>query len=87
LITSSLSCASLVSQLPPSLKNRSLRISRLTNGGLEYQWQECVQHGLFGNCKKVETKVETYDLNNFEVRNKLIDMGFVVSVEEKVSIP
>jgi len=51
--------------------------------GFEYQWEECVKK-LLGICTKKQMKVEYYDLNNQETRQKLIDMGFVAKVRDKV---
>lgn len=83
LITLSLSCASLPALLLPTLENRTLRLSS-DIAGFEYQWQVCKRTGLFGKCKEYEMKKETYDLNNIEMRRKLIDMGFVAKVREKI---
>jgi hypothetical protein len=79
-------CASLAdsdTEKPPALENRTLRISASVPG-FEYQWRECVSHGLFGRCRKWEMRTELYDLTDVKVREKLTYMGFVARVKEKV---
>jgi hypothetical protein len=79
-------CASLAGsdyEKPPALENRTLRISGGI-AGFEYQWKECVKHGLFGACRQWEMKTELYDLGDVKVREKLINMNFVAKVKEKV---
>ena len=79
-------CSSLADsdhEKPPALENRTLRISA-SIAGFEYQWKECVKHGLFGNCKQWEMKTEIYDLADTKTREKLINMGFVARVKDKV---
>lgn len=76
-------CASVVIP-PPNLELRTLRISR-DIAGFEYQWFECARKGLFGNCLEWVKKIEYYDLTDKTVRNKLIDMGFVANVKEKLT--
>lgn len=68
---------------PPALELRTLKISKQVPG-FEYQFRECVKSGIFGGCRKWETKTEYFDLRNPEVRDKLLHMGFVAIVEEKV---
>lgn len=75
-------CSSIATDVP-ALENRTLRISASV-AGFEYQWRECVRPGLFGACRRWETRVEHYDLNDAVIRNKLSDMGFVARVREKV---
>ena len=82
LITLSLNCASLQAVSPPQLENRTLRLS-LDVPGFEYQYEVCAAHFL-GICTKHEMKKEIYDLRDPEMRKKLIDMGFVARVKEKV---
>jgi hypothetical protein len=80
------SCASLAGpdyEKPPALENRTLRISA-SIAGFEYQWKECVKRGLFGRCREWEMKKESYDLTDAKVRERLILMGFVARVKEKV---
>ena len=81
LITLSLSCASSRLLGLPSLENRTLRISE-TIAGFEYQWEEC-DTKFIGICTKYKMVKETYDLNDIEVRKKLINMGFVLRVRDK----
>lgn len=69
--------------LPPTLENRTLRISEKVPG-FEYQWMECVKPFL-GFCRKWEVKVEYYDLSDPGVRSKLAAMGFVARVRDKVT--
>jgi hypothetical protein len=64
------------------LENRTLRISEKVPG-FEYQWEECVKKFL-GMCTKKEMKLELFDLRTPEIRQKLIQMGFVARVKEKV---
>lgn len=66
---------------PPSLDNRTLRLSP-DLPGFEYQWEECVKHFLW-ICTKQEMKKEFYDLRDAVVRKQLIDMGFILKVREK----
>ena len=77
-ITLNTSCASLALHSPPQLQNRTLRLSP-DIAGFEYQWEECVRK-FIGICTKHEMKKEFYDLNDVEVRKKLINMGFVAKV-------
>lgn len=78
-------CASLaeVSEAPPDLSRRTLRISAGL-AGFEYQWRECVKKGLFGACREWAMRKEFYDLTDPLTRQKLILMGFVARVPEKV---
>lgn len=79
-------CASLGErdpELPPALENRTLKISSKVTG-FEYQWRECTKRGLFGRCQKIEMRTELYDLSDAAVREKLINMGFVARVRDKV---
>lgn len=82
LITWNLSCASQPLHLPPTLEQRTLRISEKVPG-FEYQWRECTKSFL-GICRNWEMKVEYYDLTVPAVRDKLINMGFVARVRDKV---
>lgn len=76
-------CASFAEiENPPVLENRTLRISSGLPG-LEYQWRECVDKGLF-RCRKWEMKKDFYDLTDPLIREKLINMGFVARVRDKV---
>lgn len=68
---------------PPALENRTLRISS-NLAGFEYRYKECLKKGLFGKCKEEKWTVEEYDLTNVTVREKLINMGFVLKVKEKI---
>jgi hypothetical protein len=63
------------------LELRTLRLSR-SGPSLEYQYRECARSFL-GVCTKWGVKVERYDLTDKKVRDKLIDMGFVMKVREK----
>jgi hypothetical protein len=71
--------------LPPKLENRELDISPEVPG-FEYWWRECTKTGIFGGCRKWEMRVEYYDLTKPDVRQKLIDMGFV-GRSKKPSLP
>lgn len=76
-------CSSMaLNETPPALEQRTLRISTKVPG-FEYQWRECSKSFL-GNCRKWELKTEYYDLTIPETRDKLINMGFVGRVKEKV---
>lgn len=77
-------CASLPLPSPPTLENRSLRISK-DFAGFEYQYEVCVKHGLFGNCRESKWVKDTYDLTDPAMRQRLIDMGFVAKVREKIT--
>lgn len=70
-------------ELPPALENRTLKLSDKVPG-FEYQYRECTQRGLFGVCRKVEMRIETFDLRDPVVRDKLINMGFVAKVRDKI---
>lgn len=77
-------CASLAdNEAAPALENRTLRISAGLPG-FEYQWRECVKKGLFGNCREWAMRKEFYDLTDAATRERLINMGFVARVREKV---
>jgi hypothetical protein len=65
----------------PALEFRTLRISR-DIVGFEYQWEECTAHFIW--CTKKEMQKEYYDLTKKDVREKLINMGFVAKVREKI---
>lgn len=67
----------------PKLENRTLRISTKVPG-FEYQWMECTKKFL-GVCRNWEARVEYYDLTNPETRDRLIAMGFVGRVRERVT--
>jgi len=82
LITLSLSCATLADRLWPQLKDRTLRISR-DGPVLFYQDYVCVKK-IAGICFRRELKKETYDLNDKNIRDMLINMGFVVRVREDI---
>jgi hypothetical protein len=69
-LTSSCSAAPLL----PKLEDRRLRISP-DRPGLFYQYEECVRR-FIGICTKTEWKEEFYDLNDPEMRARLINMGF-----------
>ena len=75
-------CASLSDVIIPELENRTLQIAP-DFAGLYYQWRICTKSFL-GSCRKWEIKRETYDLNDLTVRAKLIDMGFVAKVKDKI---
>lgn len=67
---------------PPTLANRSLRISKDVPG-LEYQYEVCVKKILF-ICTRREWVKDRYDLTDVNMRQQLIDMGFVVKVRDKL---
>lgn len=67
---------------PPVLANRSLRISP-DLPGFEYQYEVCLKTFL-GICTKRQWTKDTYDLTDIATRNKLIDMGFIGVVREKI---
>lgn len=73
---------SLPQPLLPALELRTLRISSKV-AGFEYEWQECIKPGLFGNCRQWQANIEYYDLSDVVMRNKLTDMGFVALVRKK----
>lgn len=81
----SVGCASVVADgdVVPALENRTLALSK-TVPGFEYSWRECVKKNLFGRCTKLERRTEFYDLSVPEIREKLINMGFIGKVREKV---
>lgn len=81
LILSNSSCASLLLDLPPTLAQRTLRLSR-DAPVLEYQYQACVQKFL-GLCTKSEMHKDVYDLRDDATRRQLVDMNFVLKVREK----
>lgn len=83
LTISNASCASSPMPLPPRLESRTLRISKKVPG-FEYQWFVCTSKGLFGRCKEETVKIEYFDLTDPSTREKLINMGFVAKVREKV---
>lgn len=66
---------------PPSLENRTLRISE-DAPGFEYKWFECVRKFL-GFCTEKAERKEIYDLTKKDVRQRLIAMGFVARVRNK----
>lgn len=80
LIVSSFSCASLQILSPPALENRTLRLSP-DIAGFEYQYVVCAKKFL-GMCVRKEMKKDLYDLNDVEVRKKLLNMGFVARVRD-----
>jgi hypothetical protein len=82
LMSLSSSCALLQAAGPPQLENRTLRIS-IDVPGFEYQWEVCSERFL-GICTKHKMVKETYDLTDLEVRKKLMLMGFVLRVREKL---
>ena len=74
-----LSCASLAKPLIPRLEQRTLRISKKIPG-MEYKY--CVKYKfLSSKCK--EWKIDYYDLTDEKIKNKLINMGFVLKVRSK----
>ncbi len=75
------SCASWALGSPPKLELRTLRLSR-KGPYLEYQYKICVRRKL-GICLKHGMKVEKYDLTKQEVRNQIVDTGFVMRVREQ----
>lgn len=84
LIALSSACASLPVPLPPILQNRSLRISA-DFAGFEYQYEICVKKNIFGGCKETKWQKDVYDLTDPVMRQRLIDMGFVAKVREKLA--
>jgi hypothetical protein len=77
------SCASVAVDKVPALENRSLFISKKVPG-FEYPYRVCTKTGIFGRCRESEIRVDYYDLTDPLVRDKLIDMGFVGKVRDKV---
>jgi len=59
-----------------------LRISRDDPGTLEYTY-ECCKKKVVGVCVSHDLCTDYFDLNDPDVREKLIDMDFVCSVREK----
>jgi hypothetical protein len=76
------SCAGIDIKPPPNLENRTLRISS-DKPSFEYQYQVCTKTVL-GRCTRAEFKKDLYDLNDPVIRQRLIDMGFVLKVREKL---
>ena len=73
-----ISCAS--KNLIRPLRDRTLMISK---DGAKLYWQSCIKKTMFKKrCK--EWHRDEYDLTKKEVREKLIDMGFVVRVRERL---
>lgn len=66
---------------PPPLKLRTLRLSN-SLPGLEYRYEICVKK-VIGICFKHAWTTDFYDLTKPEVRQQLIDMGFVARVNEE----
>ena len=65
--------------LIPRLEQRTLRISRKIPG-MEYKY--CVKYKfLSSKCK--EWKIDYYDLTDEKIKDKLINMGFVLKVRSK----
>lgn len=62
---------------------RTLRLSKAKPGFAEYQWQECIERIIF--CTKYGPKIEYYDLKDPAVNNKLIDIGFVLTVRKQMN--
>lgn len=83
LTTLLLSCASLGIASLPALENRTLRISSEI-AGFEYQYEAC-DHTVLGFCTRHKMVKETYDLTDPQIRVKLINMGFVARVREKIN--
>ena len=77
-----LGCAS-TDFIVPSLERRTLDISR-TFPGFIYRYPVCVKKFL-GMCRKWETVVDEYHLDDEKTRNELIAMGFVLKVRERLS--
>ena len=73
-------CASAV--IIPDLPNRTLRISDKVTG-FEYQYEVCAKKVL-GICTKHEMHTDYYDLGDLAVKQRLIDMGFVAKVRDKI---
>jgi hypothetical protein len=67
--------------LVPALEQRTLRISP-NSASLEYQYEVCIKHKVI--CWKKGMKKDVYDLNDPLIREKLINMGFVARVREKI---
>lgn len=67
--------------LVPALEQRTLRISK-DFAGLEYRYEVCVKHAVI--CWKKEWRLDKYDLTDSVMREKLINMGFVARVREKI---
>jgi hypothetical protein len=82
LITSSLSCALLALPSVPKLENRTLRLSH-DNASLEYHYFKCSK-SFMGLCVNAQRVDDIYDLSKTDVREQLIDMGFVCKVREKI---
>lgn len=82
LFASVLSCASWRIRSPVPLNLRQLRISQDEPGQLEYSY-ECCKKTLLGVCVSKELCTDTYDLTDYDIREKLIDMDFVCKVREK----
>jgi len=63
----------------PKLELRTLRISKKVIG---FEYRYCVKHKfLSSKCKRYNT--EYYDISKKEVRDKLLNMGFVLKIRIK----
>lgn len=73
-------CALAQKYVVPVLENRTLEIAKDFPG---FKYRYCVKWQFWtGKCK--EYKVDIYDLNDTTTRLKLLHMGFVLKVREKL---
>jgi len=58
------------------LPQRTLEIS-IDKPAFEYRYKICIKPGIF-RCKEWETIIDYYDFTDMVMRQKLIDIGFVL---------
>jgi hypothetical protein len=80
-IPSSLSCASLRPPSPPSLDQRTLRLSLIKIGFAEYEYDVCDKLVL-GICFKKHKQVDYYNLSDPAVVKDFVARGFVLKVRD-----
>lgn len=71
---------------PLELSLRTLRIDP-DSAGFEYEYQVCDKKNIFGGCKEAHWERDFFDLTDPVTRQKLINMGFVAKVRDKVLLP
>jgi hypothetical protein len=75
------SCASSLTRSIPKLENRTLRLSK--DGAMAvYEYEQCTKKWALA-IPKCKWYKDIYDLKDDVVRNKLIDVGFVLEVRQK----
>lgn len=77
-----LSACATAKTLIPKLSYRTLRISKKVPG---FEYRYCTKRTFWRNkCKDGKWKIDYYDITKPEVREKLINMGFVLKVRKKL---